>query len=113
MPVMNKVHTLPIDDVYHYLESRGIPFETYKLNMSINMSGCFDDKDISEEANLLIDFITGVREFTKSSVTIKNKIKEITLEKMRSMVQDSTTSGEDVIIIPDHAICIYRPPTVK
>ena len=109
---MAKEHSLPVNDIYNYLESNSIPHDTYKLNMAIDLSGCFDEDDdgggLSEEANHLLDFITGVRGFTRSSSVLNNTIKVATLKKMRSMVESCSIGGKDTAIIPDLAICAHR-----
>ncbi|XP_072045579.1 histamine N-methyltransferase-like [Amphiura filiformis] len=74
--------------ILDYFRTRGISCEVYDYPIRVDVSGCFDT-DPSDEASLLLDFLTHVKDFTKVPTS---EMKEEVFATIREMVANSPRS---------------------
>ena len=78
-----------ISRVRDYFDFRGIPYDLYTRQQSLDVSGCLDDNDdMPEESSQLLDFLTHVKNFRKVPLQIGIK------QKVSSILRDATASSE-------------------
>ncbi len=89
-----------------YFKTKGIETDCYNDMQLVDVSGCLD-KEVSNEASLLLDFFTLVKDFTKAS--LDPGIKEEVFSVIREMVASSSQSGHDNNVnLSSHAILVHR-----
>ncbi|XP_072030215.1 histamine N-methyltransferase-like [Amphiura filiformis] len=85
-----------------YFDTRGIPYALHIRDFTLDVSGCLD-KDISEEASLLLDFLTHVKDFCKAP--LPPGIKDTVFSTLREMLGNSQSQET---IHPHHFIVVKR-----
>ena len=82
-------HYGTVPHVRDFFDTRGIPYDLYTRQQSLDVSGCLDDIDnMPEESSLLLDFLTGVKNFRQAPLPLGIK------EKLFSILHDESASSE-------------------
>ncbi|XP_072043400.1 histamine N-methyltransferase-like [Amphiura filiformis] len=89
--------------VLDYFDARGIPYDLHVRDLTLDVSGCLD-KVIPEEASLLLDFLTHVKDFCKAP--LPPGIKDSVFSALRETVENSSKSQG--VIYPYHCIVVQR-----
>ncbi|XP_060773357.1 histamine N-methyltransferase-like isoform X3 [Neoarius graeffei] len=74
----NLVHSSPVTaaDIKSFLDAKEIPYKSYSFVSTFDITECFTTRDEKEE--LMLDFLTGIPEFSKStSPELKARVLEI------------------------------------
>ena len=79
-----------ISHVRDYFDSRGLPYDLYTRQQSLDVSGCLDDNDdMPEESSHLLDFLTHVKDFRNAPLPAGIK------ENVFSVIRGATASSEN------------------
>ncbi len=93
--------------ILNYFHTRGISTDCYNDGVLLDVSGCFGT-DLSEEALLLLDFFSHVKDFTKAP--LDPGIKEEFFSVIRQMVQEhsSESSHDCEVNAESHDVLVHR-----
>ncbi|XP_072044376.1 histamine N-methyltransferase-like [Amphiura filiformis] len=91
--------------VLDYFETRGIPYAIYSRDDIVDISGCLDN-DVSEEASLLLDFLTHIKDFCKAH--LPSGIKDNVFSALQETTGSISKSASQEAIHPYHCIAVQR-----
>ncbi|XP_072043134.1 histamine N-methyltransferase-like [Amphiura filiformis] len=92
--------------VLDYFDTRCIPYDLHIRDFTLDMSGYDLNKGISEEASLLLDFITHVKDFCKAP--LPSGIKDNVFSALREIAANPSKSELQEVIYPHDFIIVQR-----